>query len=57
MSNIFGNSSRSRYVMNKREKEEAKIIIADHHKRTKFIVEAVLKHRENIIRKAEEQAG
>lgn len=43
--------------MTEEERKEAKLIIADYHKRIRVTADAVRKHRESIIKKAENRVS
>ena len=57
MVNINKNAFSPRYVMTEEERKEAKLIIADYHKRIRVTADAVRKHRERIIKKAENRVS
>ncbi len=57
MLNIIKNAFSPRYVMTEEERKEAKLIIADYHKRIRVTADAVRKHRESIIKKAENRVS
>lgn len=57
MVNINKNAFSPRYVMTEEERKEAKLIIADYYKRIRVTANAVRKHRERIIKKAENRVS